>query len=360
LDQYLANWLPAAITILVGLLLAILARILLIRRLEAVFARTTTDIDDIVLGATRRHLPFWIALATVAVAARMASVTDSAAGMVDTVCALALIASMTTVGTRLGSSLLTRTARRSGATAAVTSLATNLLRIVLISMGVLLALSNLGISITPLLTALGVGTLAVALALQPTLSNLFAGLHLTVARPIAIGDFIALENGTKGTVEDIGWRATRIRELANNIIVIPNARVADMVVTNYTLPEPEQAALVQVGVSYASDLAMVEEVTIGVGREVLSEVSGGVQEFEPFIRYHTFGESSINFTVVLRVRNFVDRYLVVHEFIKRLKSRYDQAGIEIPFPQRVLHGALSTTHVPVELAAGPIQSGRTS
>jgi small-conductance mechanosensitive channel len=235
---------------------------------------------------------------------------------------------------------------------ALTSLAGNVVRIGVFSIGALLALSNLGISITPLLTALGIGSLAVALALQPTLSNLFAGVHLTLARPIAVGDFIELENGRSGTVDDIGWRATRIRELPNNIIVVPNARVADMVVTNYALPEPEQAALVQVGVSYASDLGMVEEVTVEVAREVLRDVSGGVPEFEPFIRYNRFGESSIDFTVILRVRQFTDRYLVVHEFIKRLKSRYDEAGIEIPFPQRVLHGHVQAILPSWELTGG--------
>jgi small-conductance mechanosensitive channel len=138
-------------------------------------------------------------------------------------------------------------------------------------------------------------------------------------------------------VADIGWRYTRIRVLPNNLIIVPNARVAEMMVTNYTLPEPEQAALVQVGVAYGADLGAVEQVTSEVAREVLQEVEGGVPGFEPFIRYHTFGDSSINFTVILRVKTFPDRYLVTHEFIKRLKARYRAEGIEIPFPQRVVH-----------------------
>ena len=103
----------------------------------------------------------------------------------------------------------------------------------------------------------------------------------------------------------------------------------------------EQAALVQVGVSYGSDLAHVERVTIETAREVLSDTAGGVATFDPFIRYHTFGDSSINFTVILRVKEFTDRYLVTHEFIKMVKARFDAEGIEIPFPQRVLHGHMA-------------------
>jgi small-conductance mechanosensitive channel len=138
-------------------------------------------------------------------------------------------------------------------------------------------------------------------------------------------------------VQDIGWRATRIRELPNNIVIVPNSRLADMVLVNYAMPEPEQAALVQLGVAYGSDLARVERVTVEVAREVLQQVEGGVAGFEPFIRYHTFGDSSIDFSVILRVRGFVDRFLLVHEFIKRLHRRYGLEGIEIPFPQRSVH-----------------------
>jgi small-conductance mechanosensitive channel len=111
-----------------------------------------------------------------------------------------------------------------------------------------------------------------------------------------------------------------------------------MILTNYAMPEPNQSVLVQVGVAYGSDLRRVEQVTCEAARDVLREVQGGDPEFTPFIRYHTFGDSSINFSVILRVKEFVDGYLVTHEFIKLLKSRFDQEGIEIPFPQRVLHG----------------------
>jgi small-conductance mechanosensitive channel len=97
------------------------------------------------------------------------------------------------------------------------------------------------------------------------------------------------------------------------------------------------AVLVQVGVSYRSDLEKVERVTIDVAKEVLQKVDGGVKEFEPFIRYHTFGDFSINFTVILRAKEYVHKYLITHEFIKRLHRRYQMEGIEIPFPIRTVY-----------------------
>jgi len=92
------------------------------------------------------------------------------------------------------------------------------------------------------------------------------------------------------------------------------------------------AVAIEIGVHYLSDLEAVERVTVEVGREVLKEVPGGVKEFEPLIRYHTFADSSIKFAVVLRVKEFVDQYLVRHEFIKRLQKRYAKEGIVIPYP----------------------------
>jgi small-conductance mechanosensitive channel len=209
-------------------------------------------------------------------------------------------------------------------------------RILVLMLGSLILLDTLHISITPLLASLGVGGLAVGLALQGTLSNLFAGVQVIGTQPIRVGDFVKLESGEEGYVTEIGWRATRIRMLPNNTVIIPNAKLADSVITNYHLPEKELAVLVQVGVSYNSDLAHVERVTIEVAKDIQQTVTGAIADFQPFIRYHTFDSSSINFTVIMRAKEFVDNYLMKHEFIKRLHARYAQEGIVIPWPIRTL------------------------
>lgn len=152
-----------------------------------------------------------------------------------------------------------------------------------------------------------------------------------------------LESGEDGYVEDIAWRYTTIRQLANNVTIVPNAKLASTITTNYYLPQTELAVLVQVGVSYASDLVRVEAVTVDVAREVQREVPGAVPQFEPFIRYHTFSDSSIKFSVILRGQEFVAQYLIIHEFIKRLHERYRREHITIPFPIRTLDLAPETT-----------------
>jgi small-conductance mechanosensitive channel len=212
----------------------------------------------------------------------------------------------------------------------------NITRATIFAVGILVLLDSLGVSIAPLLTALGVGGLAVALALQDTLSNLFAGVHILASKKVQQGDFVRLDNGQQGYIVDINWRNTIIRELPNNFVVVPNAKLASSVVTNYYRPAKEMSVLVQVGVGYDSDLEQVERVTIEVGRSVMADVDGAVRDHEPFIRYHTFGESSIDFSVILRGTEFTDQYLITHEFIKRLHRRYQAEDITIPFPIRTI------------------------
>jgi len=210
-------------------------------------------------------------------------------------------------------------------------------KILIFFIGFILILNTLNINITPFITSLGIAGLAIGLALQDTLSNFFAGIHILMTKQIKPGDYIALDSGIEGFVEDITWRNTTIRQISNNIVIVPNSKLASSIITNYFLPDKELAVLVQLGVSYNSDLEKVERVTIEVAKEVMKEVAGGVPEFEPFIRYHNFGDFSINFTVVLRAKSYTERYSLVHEFIKKLHKRYKQEGIEIPFPIRTVY-----------------------
>jgi small-conductance mechanosensitive channel len=320
---------------------------LLVRLLDGVAGRiarrTRTQIDDVLIASVRPHVPFWLALAGVVIAARVIEMPAATLAWLQPTVESLFILSVSLVVSRFLAAIISEQLARRPELFPATTLTLNVVRAAVIVLGLLVIASNLGIAVTPILTALGVGSLAVALALQPTLANLFAGFHVTLARQIRVGDFIELDDGKQGFVTDIGWRATQIRETANNVIVVPNAKLAEMVVKNYSLPESEQAALIQVGVSYDSDLDHVERVTVEVARQALREVEGGVPEFEPFIRLHTFGNSSIDFTVILRVRQFTDRHLVAHEFIKRLHRRYAEEGIEIPFPQRVVSFAGGAT-----------------
>jgi small-conductance mechanosensitive channel len=322
---------------LAGLAGGIAVRRLLFPRLAKAAARTASYADDLVLTALNGPVVLWGLLVGLYAAASVLDFPRATGSLVRSALVVLVILSVTWTLSRIGAGMVqARAASSLGALPSV-NLLTNLVRVTILLLGGLVILDTLGVSITPLITALGVGGLAVGLALQDTLANLFAGLHILVSRQVRPGDFVRLGSGEEGFVQDITWRYTSIRQLPNNMIIVPNSALASSITANFTLPDAEQAVLVQVGVSYASDLEQVERVTVAVAQEVMREVEGGVPSFTPFIRYHTFGDSSIGFTVILRGADYVARYLVTHEFIKRLHRRYNAEGIEIPFPIRTVH-----------------------
>ena len=178
----------------------------------------------------------------------------------------------------------------------------------------------------------------VALALQDTLSNLFAGIHILMEKPIRVGDFIRLETGQEGYVEDITWRTTRVRVLPNNMVIIPNSKIAQSTLTNYHLPEKRMSLLIPVSVSYSSHPEKVEAILMEETMKSVGEVPGLLGDPAPFVRFIPgFGDSSLDFTLICQVGEFVDQYLVQHELRKRILRRFRAEGIEIPFPQRTVH-----------------------
>jgi small-conductance mechanosensitive channel len=309
---------------------------LFVSRLVHLAAKTSGEWDDIIVSELRRRVPFWMLLVGVWYALQHWDLAAETHLLV--VRALVIVAGLSASWT--AATIISRLIRvySSGVSSAVpvTGLTQNVARILVMALGCMIILNEVGVEITPLLTVLGVGGLAVGLALQDPLSNLFSGLFISLSGQIRVGDFVELEDGRAGHVVDFDWRSTRLQLLPNNVVIVPNNRLAQAIVTNYNLPQQEMSVLVAVGVDYASDLEHVERVTTEVAAEVLREVEGGVATFEPLIRFNAFADSSINFNVILRGRQFTDQFLLKHEFIKRLHARYAAEGISIPFPIRTL------------------------
>lgn len=209
--------------------------------------------------------------------------------------------------------------------------------LVIIAITLIMMLDSAGIEVSPLIASLGIAGLAVALAFQDTLGNFFAGIHISIDRPIKEGDYIMLETGHEGHVVKIGWRSTQIRQTANNIIVVPNSKLAANIITNYNSPDKSTRVLVPVSVSYDSDLEKVERVATEVAKDVQQSAEGAHKDHVPYIRYTAFGDSGITFNVVLWARDYTERFAITHEFIKKLHRRFRQEGIEIPYPKRDIY-----------------------
>lgn len=296
-------------------------------------ARTESDIDDQIIRVASRPLFTLILLGGLYLAIITLPRIDAYMNYVNESFFVLLTLVLSWLVARVLSLLTTRWFQARRGLTGSPHLLNIIVSVVIYLAAIIIILSHFQIEITPFVAALGLGGLAVGLALQPTLSNIFAGVHLLGDQPIKVGDFIELlDNNLSGYVEDVGWRSTRIRTLPNNLVIIPNSKLAESTIVNNSLPSLEMSVRVQVGVDYSSDLSKVERVTIRVAKRVQKKVEGAIKDFEPFIRYHTFGDSNINFTVILRVEEPVAQYQVTHEFVKQLHKEYAKEGIEISWP----------------------------
>lgn len=298
--------------------------------------KTHWEGDDLIIGAFKKIIFFWGIIAGVYFGNRFIPVEDSIKQIIDKLDFSALVISASIVVIRIITGFIRQRTETVPGLSPSASIIDNSIRVVVFIIGGLIILQMLGISITPILTALGVGGLAVALALQDTLSNLFSGIQMIASQQIKTGDYIKLSSGEEGFVIDITWRSTTIRTLPNNVVIVPNAKLAASILTNFQLSDKEIAVPVTIGVSYNSDLEFVEKIAIKAAKTILQNTPGAVKDFEPTVRFHTFADSSINFNISLRANEYVDQFLLKHEFIKEIHRQFAANNIEIPFPIRTV------------------------
>ncbi len=331
----LLQWVIPIAIIFLGWFVGIIVERLFFNKLNHFIAKTPFQGNGLVLKVLHKMPSLWFFLAGLYGAILTLPLNSTVKATLEKILIAIFLYTVTVVIARMAAGLVTIYSQRTPGLSA--SLLSNITKIAVISCGILVILQSLGISITPILATLGIGGLAVALAFQDTFSNLFSGFYLIIAGQVRTGDYVKLATGEEGYITDITWRNTTIKEISNNLIIVPNSKFSSAIFKNFHLPAQEIVMQVPVGVSYDSDLEKVERVTIEVAREVMQNVPGGIPEFEPFVRYHEFKEFEISFITFLRVKEFFDQRLVKHEFIKRLHKRYREESIEIPYPSRNLY-----------------------
>ncbi len=216
------------------------------------------------------------------------------------------------------------------------SLLSNLASVTVFLIGTLVTLQTLGISITPILTTLGIGGLAVALALQDTLANLFSGIYILLSKQVHIGDYVRLDSGNEGTVSDITWRNTIIKTLPGNLVIIPNNKLSSAIISNFSRPTREHTFSLEIGVSYSSDLSFVEKIAFETAKKVIMENPGGVSSFDPVIRFQGFGNSSITMTIIMRASDYKNQGALKSQCVKEIHKRFKDENIDIPYPTQII------------------------
>lgn len=316
-------------------------RALVFRAVRAWTARTQSRPGLILADALRGPTLIWALIIAAHLAVQTSDLPAKAMEWTPRALNVLWIASLTIMGMRLAGNLVRYYGDQVPGAMPVTTLTETLVELAILVLGILVTLGALDFRITPILTALGVGGLAVALALQDTLSNLFSGFYVAVARQVRLGDYIKLNTGEEGYVTDIGWRSTTIKALSNNFILVPNAKLAQAVVTNFHLPEKRMGVSVQVTVGYGTDLERVEAILNGVAQKAAREVAGMVADPAPSVAFDPgFTDSGLGFTVNFNVSEFAAQFGAKNELRRRILIEFRAQGVEIPFPSRAvyLHG----------------------
>lgn len=217
------------------------------------------------------------------------------------------------------------------------------IRIAFYTIGGLMALSSLGLDVTPILASLGVTSIAIGLALQGTLEDFLAGLLLAADQPIAVGDFIEYDGTHNGVVLSIGWRTTRILTREDMHVIVPNSVLAKATLLNRSRPREACKFTVRCGVHYSSDLDQVSRVAMQVATDLQESDPRAVHGFRPGVVFDGFGDSSVDFAVWLCSKTWEEHFGLQDNFVRSLHRRFDEVGIVIPFPIRTLDIPSGTT-----------------
>jgi small-conductance mechanosensitive channel len=305
-------------------------RRILFTRLERWADSTRTQVDNILLDVIHGPFLLWVLILAIHLATESSSLPRGVTRWSGKVLLALWIISLTAVLARLSGRLVRVYSARLEGALPVGTLTEVLAGLIIWILGFLTLLQQVfEVDIRAILAALGVGGLAVALALQDTLSNLFAGFYVSVARQIRIGDFVKIDAGQTGYVQDIGWRSTTLRELGGNLIFIPNHKLAQSIVTNYYLPQRSLGVGIAVPATYDSDPSVVERLLTEVASAAAGQVPGLLKEPAPSAKLIPgFGKTSLEFTLDCHVAEFADQFLVQHELRKRIYRRFREEGIQ--------------------------------
>jgi small-conductance mechanosensitive channel len=336
IELWLKNHLAVPLALLVSTVIAgLILRALLFRAIRAWSKRTDSELHLLFTESFYGPIILWSLILGLHIATQNSEIPRKYLHYIPPTLAALWILSLSFVLSQLAGNAM----RRYGGTVLpVTSLTEKLAEVLVFILGLFWILKVvLNISLTPFLATLGVGGLALALGLQDTLSNLFAGFYVSISGLLHIGDYIKLNTGEEGYVNDINWRCTTILGTSNNVVVIPNNKLGQAIFTNYSMPDQRMGISISVGVGYDSDLARVEALLLEEVIAAQGTVAGLLTDSPPNVRFIPGpGDSALVFQLNFSVAQFSDQYPVQSELRKRIFNRFRKEGIIMPFPTRTV------------------------
>jgi MscS family membrane protein len=336
LEQYISNEYLRffAIIFIVFILLKII--IFIIEKYIVRFAKKTkTEIDDLIIEKSSKPITLVVFLIGLRIALIELSFAENLMNTFTSIISSLIILSISYLAYTIINILIFNgwkkfaSKTKSNLDDSLINLVHSVLKAIWIIFTVLYILDLWGIEIGPFLAGLGIGGVAIAFALQSSLGNIFGGVSIILDKTIQIGDLVYLDDGTKGKIIHIGLRSTKIRTFNNEIIILPNGKLADTKIQNVTLPEPKTRVVVPFGVAYGSNIDKIKKIVMSE----IKKIKNFSKEPKPVIRFLQMGDSSLNFEAYFYVNSFEDRADAIDEANTKIYNALNKNKIEIPFPQ---------------------------
>lgn len=300
---------------------------------------TESDLDDRIIEAVRKPVYFIIILIGLYIAIARLPLPEKAKAIADGVVFVLGVAIVISIALRVvdaviewyGSEIAAKT--QTTVDDQLIPLVEKVANIFILVMGLITVLKHFGYDVLSLLTALGVGSLAIGLAAKETLTNMISGFTIMVDRPFGIGDRIELTGGQVGEVLDIGLRSTKIMMTEQNVLVVPNAELVNTKVINLNYPNPRLKNKITVGIAYGSGVEKAKRIM----KECALSVPSVIKDTAPDVFFTKFGDFSLELTMIYTVEKFTDKIPSQDAINMLVLKRFQEEGIEIPFPTRVVY-----------------------
>lgn len=314
---------------------------------RSLIARTKSELDDLILGIVLEKIK-WIAVVIGAYLAteeitKAVSKDDVTAlqflgyaeGIIFVCAVIVVTATVIRVVDTVVKHAIEMHARKTSTRVneALLPLLNRVINIILAIIALIIILDHFGQDVSSLVVSLGVGSLAIALAAQDTLSNMIGGFVIMLDRPFRVGDRIQLPGGEMGDVHEIGIRSTKILDFDNNLMIIPNAELVKGRIVNYSYPAQVVRIVVEVGVAYGTDLDKAKYIMTELARQHPDVLDDPIPE----VFVVALAESSVNLRLVARTADYRKKFLIETKLREQIYNAFREEGVEIPFPQRVVH-----------------------
>ncbi len=336
LESYIENSYLRAIVIFFIVFLAIKLLVFILQKIIPKFtAKTETELDDEILKNVSKPITLLAILAGIRLAIGEINLEENLTMTIEGILLTFMIVAVSFLVYYLLNTLILVSVSEFGRKSKIKvneslfQFFHSILKIVVVLVSFLVILSSWGIEIGPLLAGLGVAGIAIAFALQSTLSNVFGGISMILDKSISVGDVVKLDANTSGKILKINLRSTKILTFDNELIIVPNSKLSESNIQNVALPEPKTRVVIPFGVAYGSDVDKVKKIVLSE----VKKVENYVEEPEPSVKFLEMGDSSLNFKAYFYVNSHKNKFGAIDDANTRIYKLLNKNNIEIPFPQ---------------------------